>query len=255
MKSYNFKKIFFCFLLIFSLRLFSFSEPLNPDFEPFFNETLKYKISWFGIYAGDAIISISLASYHNKKVIKFTGTVSSARWFSRIYYVEDKVTTLVDSETLKPYKITVNYKEGKHYKRNAEYYFDYEKNILFSNNRQSASSKLIKGSFMDMFSAFYFMRCFDFSRQNSFSVTVSDGRKFYQISAVKAGSKTIKSILGKKECLEIKPGQIQFNLTGKKQNPDDLSMFLTDDSKRIPVLITGDIRIGTIVAKLQSVDN
>lgn len=219
----------------------------------YYGEKLSFKISWFGILAGNASIRISETVYKGNKAIKFTGIVKSAQWFSKIYYVEDCVDSIVEAQTLKPLNISVDYKEGKKYRRKNEYIFDYAKKKIFSPECKDTPVDL-PDDLMEMFGAFFLLRTYDFSKENHITKIIADGRKLYHVEARKTGRKKISTILGKKDCIEIKPTQIRLDLFGIKQKPDNISVFLTDDAQRIPVLVTGEIRIGSLVAELENAE-
>lgn len=245
-------KIFFIFFI-----LFVNMQNLFPDeenFSCFLGEKLTYKVTWFNIYAGDTVISLREVLYNGKKAYEFSGKVTSARWFSKIYYVEDTVITIVDCDTLKPIVISVDYREGKKYKRKAKYVFDYERKKVIVEGDKKTLKESLPETFTEMFSAFYAMRMFDFKKEKKISRVITDGRKLYKVSAVFKGLKTIDSILGETKCIVIQPMQVQMDLLGLSQDPESLSIYLTDDKKRIPLLAEGKIRIGSLYASLNKIE-
>jgi hypothetical protein len=241
-------------LVLFSVPAARAADGLAPDhakrIRRLFGETLEYRISWFGIHAGKAVLSVRSDILEGRETIRFSGTVTSARWFKFIYFVRDHVDAYVDSETLRPLLIRVDYREGKTYRRKADYRFDYESGRIVAPGDRHASDRAFPENFTDMFGAFYYLRTFDFSRRKSVSRVVSDGRKFYRVSASFHGTKTIDSILGERECLVVRPRHVRLDLFGTSQNPDRLTLFLTNDRRRIPLKAVGDIRIGSLVAAL-----
>ncbi|MBN2144340.1 MAG: DUF3108 domain-containing protein [Candidatus Aureabacteria bacterium] len=217
--------------------------------EDFSGEIFTYSITWFGIKAGDAVLEVHPVSHQNKLSIKVSAVVSSARWFSGIYYVEDYLHCIMDIKTMTPFEVVVDYKEGKTYRRYSKYTFDYRQRKIFSSNPKEDTLDMPE-EFMSFFGAFYLLRMTDFSTIHEIVKCVVDGRKAYQVTSVYAGKEMISSILGKKECLHIKPSHVQWELGGKEQDPDQLSIYFTNDSKRIPVLAKGKLRIGSLIARL-----
>ncbi|EKD26643.1 MAG: hypothetical protein ACD_79C01082G0003 [uncultured bacterium] len=217
-------------------------------------EQLTFKITWFGVYGGDAIVASRSLNYNGKAAIQFTGIVKSADWFSSIYYVEDRVDSIVEYSSLRPLKIIADYKEGKKYKRKSEYTFDYEKKKMTAIGDKKVKVLDLPDDFCEMFGAFFILRHLDFNKNEKITKVVSDGRKFYKVSAVKTDVVTLDSIIGEKECLEVKPSQVTLDLFGSAQEPDELSIFFTNDEKRIPLLAQGKIRIGSIMATLKKIE-
>ena len=250
-----FKKFVPLFFLLFGI-LSTRADAQDPVTFPKFylGERLFYKVSWFGISAGTAIISASETTFEGKKAILFKGELKSAKWFSRIYYIEDSVDSIVDPETLRPLVIEVNSKEGKKDRKKNTYTFDYAQNKVISSENKGPID--LPKDFVEMFGIFYFFRIFDFKLHENMEKIVSDGKKFYHVEAKRIGTKTISTeSFGMKECTEIQPSQIRLDLFGIKQKPSNISLFLTEDPQRLPVLVQGEIKIGDLVAELEKVES
>lgn len=236
--------------LFYSLWIFSASSEDVPEpLSQYYGEKLSYHISWFGISAGEAILQTELVPYEGKRMLRFTGKVHSALWFSRIYYVEDTVQTYVHPVSLSPYEIAVDFREGKKYHRKRNYIFDLKNKTVKIKDSKKAPLP-VPAEVMDMFGAFFTARIYPYQKGSSLTKTVADGRKCYEVKSDFNGYAEIESVLGLKQCLEIRPSQVKLDLIGISQNPSSLSIYLTDDRMRIPLLVTGEIRIGSLVATL-----
>ncbi len=243
--------VFFSGLFLFYCASLSsgYSENSPEPLAQYYGEKLSYNISWFGIPAGEALLQTDIVPYHGKRALRFIGKVHSALWFSRIYYVEDTVQTYVHPVSLSPYEIAVDFREGKKYHRKKNYLFDLkDKTVKEKDSRRPAIP--IPSDVMDMFGAFFTARIYPYRKEACLKRAVSDGRKCYEVKSVFNGYAEIDSVLGSKRCMQIRPSQIQLDLIGISQNPSALFIYLTDDTRRIPLLVTGEIRIGSLVAKL-----
>ena len=228
--------------------LFTYARA-GSELKTFISEKLTYSITWFGIHAGDAEMEVTAVSHQNKYAVKVSARVNSALWFSRIYYVEDRLYCTMDPNTLSPLEMGVDYKEGKTYRRSSKYTFDYKQRKVYSSNPRENTLDLPEGC-ISFFGAFYLLRMTDFSKTHELVKCVVDGRKIYQVKSVFEGTEVISSLFGKSRCIHIRPSHVQWELGGKEQAPDQLSLYFTDDSKRIPVLAKGKLRIGSLIAKL-----
>jgi len=244
----NRKKKLFISFVIFLLSCFAvIASPIDR----YVGERLTYKITWFGIYAGDAYLSFKKIPVKGKMSFYFKAKLNSAKWFSSIYYVEDIVTSIVDPDTLKPLEIKVDYKEGKHYTRNAQYLFDYKKNKIVVKGDSKLTERNFSSEFVGMFVGFFLLRNNQFVEIDDFSKVVHDGRKRYKLTASLLRKEKISTIFGNKECLIINPGSIKADLLGKSQEPRELELYLTNDESKIPVLAVGEIKIGSIKVTLK----
>ncbi len=238
-------------LIISFFWLLSFNAVSASPIDRFVGEKFTYKITWFGIYAGDAYLSFKKLPFKGKMVFRFKAKLNSARWFSSIYYVEDIVTSVVDAETMKPLEIKVDYKEGKHYTRNAQYIFDYKNNKIRVKGDPKLTELNLRKDFIGMFVGFFLLRNNNFLESGAFSKIVHDGRKRYKLTASLLRKENISTIFGNKECLIINPGSIKADLLGKSQEPRELEVYLTNDAAKIPVLAVGEIKIGSIKVTLK----
>ena len=248
---FSIRFIFFSGLLLFYCVCGSpgYSENFPEPLSQYYGEKLSYDISWFGIPAGKAVLQTDIVPYNGKRALRFIGKVHSALWFSRIYYVEDTVQTYVHPVSLSPYEIAVDFREGEKYHRKMNYLFNLkDKTVKEKDSRRPAIP--IPSDVTDMFGAFFSARIYPYRKEHCLKKSVSDGRKCYEVKSAFNGYAEIDSVLGLKRCMEIRPSQVQLDLIGISQNPSSLSIYLTDDTRRIPLLVTGEIRIGSLVAKL-----
>ena len=210
---------------------------------------MTYQISWFGISAGEAVLRTDLVLYQGKRLLRFTGRVCSAQWFSRIYYVEDTVQTYVHPVSLLPTEIAVDFREGQKYHKKTSYIFDLKNKTVKMKDSENPPLH-VPSEVMDMFGAFFTARIYPYRKGEYLRKYVADGRKCYEVKSFFIGYTEIDSALGLKRCIEIRPSQVQLDLIGISQDPSAVSIYLTDDKMRIPLLVTGEIRIGSLVAKL-----
>ena len=235
--------------LSFLFYFLAYAENVSEPLSRYYGEKLVYHISWLGISAGEAVLKTNVVLYHGKRVLRFMGSVRSALWFEKIYYVEDTVYTYVDPVTLAPFEIAVDFREGKDFRKKNNYIFD-SKNKTVTVGNSGKPALHVPEDVMDMFGAFFTARIHPYRKGESLRRYVADGRKCYEVKSFFNGYTELDSVLGLKRCIEIRPTQVKLDLIGISQNPSALSIYLTDDRMRIPLLVTGEIRIGSLVAKL-----
>ena len=242
---------YFLFLFLLQVQLVNAQEVINPpvksDTAFIAGENLTFQIRYGFITAGTTQLSLTDTVYENKLVFHSYTVAQTTGLADKIYGVKDIYESWFDKETNLPYKQTSNVKEGHYTKYNE---------VTYNRNNNTVHSKLsgiheVPRKILDLSSTLYYIRRIDLSNviegekvflNMYFSDEVFPFRFIYQ------GKDTIRTKFGKISCLKISP-LVEVGRIFKKQ--DDLTIWLTDDGNRIPVLIRMDIRIvGRVNLKL-----
>ena len=144
--------------LSFLFYFLAYAENVSEPLSRYYGEKLVYHISWLGISAGEAVLKTNVVLYHGKRVLRFMGSVRSALWFEKIYYVEDTVYTYVDPVTLAPFEIAVDFREGKDFRKKNNYIFD-SKNKTVTVGNSGKPALHVPEDVMEMFGAFFTIIC------------------------------------------------------------------------------------------------
>ncbi|MBI5206702.1 MAG: DUF3108 domain-containing protein [Candidatus Firestonebacteria bacterium] len=206
---------------------------------------MSYKIFWMNFHAGDTLMKIDNSDYYhnNRTYYKLFTETKSSRYVSFFYPVKDQIISLVDKETFFPYKYDKDLNEGN-YREKDIIIFDHINETALSDNK---NHKIPKGVH-DPFSAIYFFR----------SLTLEVGKDVY--FNMFDGSKVIKLVIKilKKEKISVPAGvfntiKIEPVVSGTKglfKHKGNLYVWVTDDEKKIPVLIESGVLIGAVSVKL-----
>jgi len=184
----------------------------------------------------------SPGAYH----LSAEGRTSGA--FSIFYNVKNKYDSYIDAKTFLPYLYTEDIREGS-YSRQEYATFDHRKKSV---SGRKGTFESPTEQFFDLLSAYYFSRNLDLSSLKvgeSFTITYFLNDEVAQLGVKYVGVETIKTSLGKVECLkfspEISPGRIF-----KKDS--QLFLWVTNDGNRIPVRAHVEILIGSVTMDLVS---
>lgn len=235
------------------LALFSFSDASHF----FVGETLDYEISWGFITAGNARLLVKKASNENELEIISRAWNNGA--FETVFPVNDTVRSTVSADSLFPRIFNQKISEGS-----------YRRNVLTTYNFQTKTASLSDTAFSKttlkhaidttitldggercILSAFYLARTLKLEPGDTASFNAISGKKKYKLKVIAHKRETINTALGKKKCLVIEPviqGDGLFKAKGK------LTIWLTDDAERIPVLMKSEIAIGSIKASIIKVE-
>jgi hypothetical protein len=244
-KKANGLKIF----LIFLLSTFSFYSKAYPFNIP---ESLVYDLTWTGIKAGEAYLEVK----DNGSYIQFISRAYSAKWVSLFYHVEDIVVSTLKKEKYGGFFATpINYrlkiKEGKH-RRDKELIFDHASSKVTYINHLSDEKKDYNISYpvFDALSCFFYVRTLPLEVGKSVFINLFDSKKYYSVEIQVIRKENIKTSLGNYDSILIKPIMRSEGIFSRK---GDIYIWLSDDERRIPLMLQSKVAVGSIKATLVSI--
>ena len=212
-------------------------------------EHLKYVIHYGIIRGGKASLKIKSEKLNGEDIYHATLTGKTVGLFNTLYKVRDTYESFISPKTLLPIKAIRDIREGS-YKRYNEISFDREKNELTS--QRSGVHKVSEG-IHDILSAFYF------ARANHFNADLKEGevvkiKTFFSdepflLQFRFMGYETINSKIGNIKCYKFIP----IVETGRAfKDEDDMKIWVSADTNRIPVRVQFDLFIGSLRCDLMN---
>lgn len=242
------KNIYFIAALIFIAALLAHAPHAKPFSIP---EKFTYDLTWAGIRTGEASLEIRDNGSH----IQFISKAASAKWVSVFYRVEDNVVSTLKKEgygdfsfTPKSYRLKV--KEGRH-KRDREIIFDRaaKKAIYIDHLDNKKTESDISGSTFDPLSSLYYLRGIRLEVGRPVFIDIFDSKKLYKMEVQVLKKETVETPSGAFKTILIKPLMRSEGIFYRK---GDILIWLTDDEKRIPVLLKTKVSLGSVKAVLTS---
>jgi hypothetical protein len=221
-------------------------------------EVLKYKAYYDALITGEVVAGT--ASFEVKNEAKTIGdrpvyhiavdakTKGAFNWF---YKVSDQYETYVDESTLAPWLFIRRINEGG-YIINQDVTFNQNKNVAyFVDNKKSTKSTIATPAYIqDILSAIYYCRSYDVSQMaanDEFKVKFMLDDTIYSTKVVYMGKETIKTGMGKIRCIKLKPQVLTGNVF---KDPYPVTLWVTDDKNKIPVLAESAIIVGKVKLEL-----
>jgi len=230
-------------------------EPPRAQLE--IGEKLTYKAEWLGLDVGIATLSVEgITERNGRKVYHVIARAWSTSIISKIYKVEDIVSTYVDVEGLYPVRFEKKQREGGY---RSDDYTDFDqkegKAHYFSRLNHSKKEYNIPKKVQDPLSCIYYFRLQDADIGSSIFANVIAGEKNYLLEAKlnKKGFVSIKGV-GEWEAFMVEPlPWFQGNIKRKAK----ATMWFSADEKRIPLLMVtkGIPFVGTVTITLQKIEN
>lgn len=208
-------------------------------------EKMVFSIGYGVVDAGEATVEIiGLTEYQGKTCYQFQSKANSNRFFSSIYKVRDKIVSYMDVETLYSRYFYKRLREGD-YKKSVEISFDHENELAkYANGNEYPAARGVQ----DVLSAGYFVRTLDLAEDTDFDVPAHSSRKTYDLKVFVRGKEKVTVAAGTFDCFVVEPimqGEGLFKHEGK------LTIYLSDDKYRVPVLIKTKVPVGSITIELK----
>lgn len=213
-----------------------------------FGEKLEYSVGYKFITAGTGYFHIlpEPVTINGRKCYDIRFSVRSLESLEWIYKVKNDYRTVMDVNGLFPWKFEQRQVENK-YRANYNFWFDQEGHRAIVNKKDTFA---IPNYVHDIMSAFFYIRALDLKKYKKGDIIYLD--QFYKDTTYSLGVKflgkeTIDVEAGKFRCIVIEP---LVKEGGLFKNDGSLTIWLTDDDRKIPVKVGSKILIGFVGAEL-----
>jgi len=192
-------------------------------------------------------------------IVRLVGDVASKGLFPRIagFRFHEHVESTVDPATFTVLRTSKLEEQGKRV-RASEALFDHEAGKVTWTERDPNQSQPPRVSTLDfsepiqdILTVIYFLRTQKLEVGKSFDVPLSDAGRVYRFSVAVVERKQLKTVLGRVNAVRIDPAL--FGENGLVRSRGSLSIWITDDSRRLPVRAQLRVNIGTFDIKLRRV--
>ena len=222
-------------------------------------EKLTFSLSWGFITAGYATLEVKPVKDGKTEFLTFA---TGNKTINKIYPVNDTVYTRVRNKGLMTEVFRKRLHEGS-FHNTSVIRFDrkgekawlsdsvFKDPVKRTIKRSADTVVAIRGEEHSIMSAFYLVRTLPLTVGDTSRFSAVSGKKRYELKVLVHGRETIKSKIGKVPCIKVEPvldGDGIFNSKGR------IFIWLTDDDRRIPVLMECEIALGSIKAKLEKME-
>lgn len=216
-------------------------------------EQLRYDLTWSGIKVGEATLEArDYGSY-----LQLISTAVSTKWASIFYTVEDTVISTLKKDVRSslyndfigvPYSYRIHIREGKH-RRDKEFLFNRaaHKVTYINHLKKEALDFPLEGAVYDPLSCLYSLRILPLTVGKSAYITIFDNKKLYPVEVQVLKKETLKLPIGSFAAIVVKPLMKTEGIFNRK---GDIMIWLTDDDKRIPVMLKTKVAMGSVKAVL-----
>ncbi|MGH7232843.1 MAG: DUF3108 domain-containing protein [Nitrospiraceae bacterium] len=222
------------------------SLPSSSPFVP--GERLTYALSWLSIRAGTAVMDVSPAPPIDGRVaLKLRTTAKSGPVVSKLYPIDNRVESLIDAETLMPHRMTFQRREGKR-KNDFEVTFRHQDRTVLDVKDGVAETLPIPPETHDLISCLYYVRSLpSIDPGSTFTLNLHHDKKNYPVEVRVEGFERVRAPWGEVDAIRV---LVIMPFQGIFLNEGNIRVWLTRDTRRIPVMMKAKVIIGSVVARL-----
>jgi Protein of unknown function (DUF3108) len=191
--------------------------------------------------------------------LRLVGDVVSKGFFTKLFgiHFHEHVESIVDPDQFSPLRTNKLDEQGKRV-RVSDAIFDHEKRKVTWTERdpnQNQPPRITSLDFsepiQDVLSMIYFVRLQKLEVGKSFEIPVSDSGQVYRVPVAVIERKRIKCVLGRVSAIRIEPAM--FGEGRMLRGEGRISIWITEDSRHLPVWAQLKLNVGTVDIKLKRV--
>ncbi|MBR8537864.1 DUF3108 domain-containing protein [Carboxylicivirga sediminis] len=212
-------------------------------------EQLVFSLNYGFVTGGKATLSVNDSVINNIATHHIVGKGVTVGVADVLYKIRDRYESFIDIKTNEPIKAIRSIREGRYrYYNEVEYNRDSSQVI----SKKSGVHKVQEG-ILDILSAFYFARNHKFNEELEVGEVIEFMTYFsdenFPLRIRYRGTEVIKTNFGKIECYKFSP----VTEVGRAfKTEDDMQVWISRDSNRIPVRVRFDLAVGSFTCNLES---
>ena len=214
-------------------------------------EYLRYRVHYGIVNAGIAELSVKNKIHKNgRETFRIVGTGKSVGLFNMFFKVRDRYETYMDAQSLMPWEFVRDVDEGG-YEIQRHIFFDQHQHQARDIKKNKDKIYEVPGYSQDILSAFYYARCAptpNLQPGHMIAVNTFLDHEVFPMKLKFMGYETIKTKFGKINCMKYMP-VVQKGRVFKEE--EGMTIWVSNDSSRIPIRLKTDLLIGSIKMDLQ----
>lgn len=212
-------------------------------------EKLIYDVTYTGVKSA---VTVHEVSEHGDE-LRMVSTTKSTSWMSTFFPIDDRTESVLtrgdgaDFGTPKYYRQRIS--EGN-YRALREAHFDPQRQSVETRDliKRKVKTEPMGARTYDSLSCIYFIRTLDLAPGKSVSLNIYDAKRVWKAEIKVLRREEVRTPLGKFKTVVVQP-QLR-SPDGKPPRAGDMTVWITDDQRRIPVMMTSKAKVGKITATL-----
>lgn len=214
-------------------------------------EKLNFEVFWQFVSVGYASMAVAgTEAVRGRTAYHIVTTARSTDFFDKFYKVRDVNESWIDTQSLSSLKFASHIRESKTVK-DETVEIDQPSGTFFL--VEKSTSGVVPAWVQDVLSSLYFVRTREMEVGAEYVVDALSGDKPWPLTVKVVGRETVQVPAGNFDCFVVEPavrdGAGIFQAKGK------LWVWLTADTRKMPVLMRSKIAVGAVEARLVSYEN
>jgi Protein of unknown function (DUF3108) len=203
-------------------------------------EYFQFSIDWNGLNGGSSLMQVqNLQRVGGRRAYRIVSKTESNSFVSKFYKVRDRAESYIDAESLYTLRFIKHLREGG-YKSDVDIRFDQpSRRATYSDG----TTFVVSPGVHDVLSAFYFVRTRPLPDGATMIVPTHDNKKSYEMEVKVHKRERIEVPAGKFNCVLVEP---ILKSEGVFKSKGSILVWLTDDERRMPVLVRTKVPVGSI---------
>jgi len=207
-------------------------------------EYFQFSIEWNGLNGGSTLMQVqNLHTLGGRRAYRIISKTESNSFVSKFYKVRDRAESFIDAESLYTLRFVKHLREGG-YKQDLDVRFDQANRKAIY---QGGSTYDVEARVQDVLSAFYYVRTRPLVIGSTVNIPTHDNKKSYDMDVKVHKRERVEVPAGKFDCILVEP---MLKSEGVFKSKGSILIWLTDDDRRIPVLVKSKVPIGSISVSL-----
>ena len=224
--------------------LFPFKLPSQQEIPFQVGETLFYDVSYNLFIAGQAKLQVAgIDSVEGSPAYHIIFTVKSNPLLDRLYKIRDRIDTWLDPKEL----FTLKYKKKireQYWRKEFSAAANYDDSVVVT----SDTTLVLNGPLRDPYSLFYYLRTIPLSAGDEIPITTFDDNHFTDLKLMVQHKDKIHVPAGQFDCVVVEPVKEKGS---KFKSKGDMTLWFSDDERKIPVKIKLKAKFGSMILKLR----
>ncbi len=234
-----------CAALLWSGYAAAATGPFKPG------EVLQYNVSWSKmVTAGTAVMEVKEGPLQDgRQLYQFVLSGRSSGVVDKLFPVNDRLQSVFDPSTMQSLSYTSVESFGRK-KRNRSLVFDRAQNtVVVTLDNDLPQTIPVSTGVQDGLASLYFLRSMkDLAIGSVATIDVHDSGRNYCLEVLPLARERVRTQAGEFETIKIRTRPL---VAGVYQNKGEVLIWLTDDTRRIPVLMQTTLKVGSFVFSLQ----
>ncbi|MCL4814445.1 MAG: DUF3108 domain-containing protein [Vicinamibacteraceae bacterium] len=218
-------------------------------------ERLTYDISWSSyLTAGTATVTVQeRRNTGQSQAYYIVAEGQPTPLLSKLYTLYYKADTLLDAYTLLPHRGSVYSQEGRRQRTKTTTFNQPGKSASYEVKTATTVNKAMKmpANTQDALSAVYVLRAIPLKQGDTFDMPVADSGTWFRVKMRVDGREMVRSGVGTVNAWKITPTIVDTK--GKAASARQMSVWISDDARRLPVKMKAEVAVGSFDFTLREV--